>query len=381
MTEIRPYLTELCVRLAVFSALAICWPPTASADPQIIDQSALADVDSSGADDDGAPEERSAYSFTLYLDAHFYHDYSDFDGNNPYIATPRRAGLTSVNLAYLDAEASSPEWRSRVAIHDGDSIDAVYTLEPGHEWRYVQEAYAGRQLADGLWLDAGIFLSHIGSESLIVRDNWTYSHSLISDYSPYYQSGARLAYRSAGPLSAQLHIMNGWQNISDGRDPALGLQISGQLSEGCKLTYNNFIGDEEGTRIYNNLIVEADLSEHLETILAVDLGNQDLRGEGHVWWHGFSATLRHKVTKRGHASYRIELFSDPHGVVSSGLNGKSFRTGALSFGHDYQLLTGAVIWRNEIRVLIGRDEIYPARREGSFSEIDSYFVSGLILSL
>ena len=42
-----------------------------------------------------------------------------------------------------------------------------------------------------MWIDAGIFFSHIGSESWISRDNPTNTRSLAADFTPYYETGIR----------------------------------------------------------------------------------------------------------------------------------------------------------------------------------------------
>ena len=46
------------------------------------------------------------------------------------------------------------------------------------------QAIAARPDADNLWLDAGIFVSHIGLESANSRDNLTLTRSIMADNSP-----------------------------------------------------------------------------------------------------------------------------------------------------------------------------------------------------
>jgi hypothetical protein len=45
-----------------------------------------------------------------------------------------------------------------------------------------------------LWLDAGIFGSHMGFESALSIDNPTLTKSFVAENSPYYWSGAKLTY-------------------------------------------------------------------------------------------------------------------------------------------------------------------------------------------
>ena len=61
--------------------------------------------------------------------------------------------------------------------------------------RNIQEAYVGYRVTDKLWIDEGIYFSHIGFESWISRDNWTYTRSLDAEFTPYYQSGVKATYQ------------------------------------------------------------------------------------------------------------------------------------------------------------------------------------------
>jgi hypothetical protein len=111
--------------------------------------------------------------------------------------------------------------------------------------RYIQEAAVGVKLTPRLWLDGGIYLSHIGSESWISRDNLTYTRSLIADYSPYYQSGVKLTWQATPSLTAQVNVVNGWQNISETNGhKAVGGRLDWAASPKVTLSAYNLIGNE-----------------------------------------------------------------------------------------------------------------------------------------
>ncbi len=55
----------------------------------------------------------------------------------------------------------------------------------------------------------------MGMESWISRDNPTYTRSLVAEYSPYYQSGVKFTWAPSSRITAQLDVVNGWQNISE----------------------------------------------------------------------------------------------------------------------------------------------------------------------
>ncbi|MEI4896533.1 outer membrane beta-barrel protein, partial [Klebsiella pneumoniae] len=81
-------------------------------------------------------------------------------------------------------------------------------------------------LASKLWIDGGVFFAPFGAENWISRDNWTYTRSLIADNSPYYEAGAKITWQATPTLGLQLHLINGWQNISEtNSDKAIGARI------------------------------------------------------------------------------------------------------------------------------------------------------------
>jgi len=113
--------------------------------------------------------------------------------------------------------------------------DVVHGAEPrgpaaGPEvWRQVMQASVQWQtdLGRGLLLEAGVYPSHIGLETLATRDNWNYTHSWLGELSPYYQAGLKLAYPFTEHWSAQLQLLNGWQLIADNNS---GKSVGAQLA-------------------------------------------------------------------------------------------------------------------------------------------------------
>jgi hypothetical protein len=75
---------------------------------------------------------------------------------------------------------------------------------------------------------------------------------------------------------------------------------------------------------------------------------------------------------------RVERYADPDQVLIQTLSGKSFNTTGLSVNLDTTLLPD-LVWRNEYRVFISTQDVFP-RREG-FSASDSFVMTSLIYSL
>ncbi len=132
--------------------------------------------------------------------------------------------------------------------------------------RHVFEANAGVALdvQGPLWLDAGIFPSHIGFESAVSADNPTLTRSILAENFPYYLAGAKLSCGPSEKWELTALVLNGWQRIQ--RVPgsslpslgSLGTQVTYSPSPATTLNWSTFIGadDPDPTRrmrYFNNL--------------------------------------------------------------------------------------------------------------------------------
>ena len=85
-------------------------------------------------------------------------------------------------------------------------------------WQVLQQAYLGWNipiLERGLLLEAGLFLSPVGIESLAVADNWNYSRANLFYGFPFYHTGLRATLPIDGEWSATVAVYNGWNTILD----------------------------------------------------------------------------------------------------------------------------------------------------------------------
>jgi hypothetical protein len=235
-----------------------------------------------------------AQSSSPFKTAGFLDTFYAFDSNHPeakkrrFTTQASRHDEPAVNLAYFGATYESKNYHGRFALQAGESVNRNTTQEPneGKSWgeaglRNIQEAYLGRKLSSHTWLDGGIYLGHIGAESWISKDNWTYTRALNLDYVPYYSAGIRLTHELNKHESIQFHLMNGWQNMSENNSAkAVGLQFIHAFSDKLKFTYNNFFGDEKIVsnrsrfRAYHNFILRWVLNEKWQFLAAMDFGHQ-----------------------------------------------------------------------------------------------------------
>jgi Putative beta-barrel porin-2, OmpL-like. bbp2 len=330
---------------------------------------------------------KEGVTFDGFVDTYYAYDFnhlSNFDRS--FTTQPARSDEFNVNLAYAGASYLQDRVRGRFALQAGTSVQNNYAGEPTNGAvsgpslsRSIQEAYVGYRLTDQLWLDAGTYFSHVGAEGFISRDNPTYTRSLVADFSPYYQSGVRLSYQASEKLALQLHVVNGWQNISENNhSKMLGTQISYQLTPHSTLAYSTLIGREAEFRHFHDLVYKF-TGEQFDFVAQYDVGFQNLADGSGVgnWWGGLGV-LRYKIGPTQAVALRAEHYADPHQFIINTSLPASFETSGGSIGFD-QDLSSQLKWRSEYRLMSSRSAVYP---DGSdVSTMNHLAVTSLALSL
>ena len=176
----------------------------------------------------------TAIKWGAYVDAYYSYDFGrPSQSDRVFVTQASRNNEWNINLAYIEAEIQTRRTRGRLALQAGTAAQALHQGEANSDpfggpnlYRFLQEAYAGWQFTDGAWVDVGVFFSHIGSDSFITSRNMGYTRTFLSDFSPDLAAGARFSFELGSGFSAQLHLLNGWQNIVDtNSNKALGAQL------------------------------------------------------------------------------------------------------------------------------------------------------------
>ena len=137
----------------------------------------------------------------------------------------------------------------------------------GGAYKYVSEAWGGYHLdvAHGLNVDAGIFVSYIGLFSYYNFDNWTYQPSFVSSNTPWFFNGLRIQYFPTAKLKIEPWIINGWQSYARyGSKPGLGGQILWRPKPYLDFVWNNYgLGEDDSTNLGRSRI-HADYSAQIK---------------------------------------------------------------------------------------------------------------------
>lgn len=309
------------------------------------------------AQNDGINELLKNFEISAGIDFYYAYD-TDYDIiERQFSAVSPYRDEFRINLAQFSLAYNSDIIRGKIAVHYGDIQKYSWDTEIPN----LQEANIGFSPADGLWVDAGYFLTHIGAESF-PSENFFSSLSLSSYYQPFYQSGIKIGYDFSEKFSSSLFLLNGYDVIEDNnRNKSFGMQISYSPVEQLQIVYNNIIGNENPagttgqTGMLNNLIFYLNPCQRLETILGLDIGlreNSDMGNpENTAYSYGAMFSARYKMHPKFSTAVRGEFYQDMNGIYSDVIeDGRGMKGNGITFEVEYNPVENSYI-RLETRYL------------------------------
>jgi hypothetical protein len=339
----------------------------------------------------GAQTDTTALHFSLsgYAESYYGYDFNQpADGNRPgFVYAHNRHHEFNVNIAFMRASVQAERVRGNFALMAGTYANANLVAEPG-TLKNVFEANAGVKLSKNadLWLDAGIFGSHIGFESAIGKDCWTLTRSMLADNSPYYEAGAKLTYATPdGMWRFSALALNGWQRIQRVPGNSLlsgGWQITYTPSDRVTLNSSSFFGTDQPDatrllRVFHNLYGIFQVTDRLGFIAGLDTGREENPNpdEDPNFWYSPVFIARYAASDKATLAGRVEYYSDKNGVIIATGTERGFQTLGVSVNLDVQLHQNAV-WRIEGKMFSSRDAIFE-KNNGSATTSNTVLTTAL----
>ncbi len=279
---------------------------------------------------------------------------------------PSRNDQFGIMQGIAGVELRSAHVRGKVAAQTGWFADVLWT-GADTSLRWLSEAWLGVRLTEGVWLDAGVYPSHIGAESMIARDNLVLSRMYVSDATPYAETGVSITWEESASTTIALHVLNGWQRIIDNNDGiAIGTRIAHRPSDALSLTWGTFVGDErprgqeQQLRWYSNAWMSWNISNATTLIAIADVGTQERRIRGYdvVWYLGAIAAVRISPALR--LAARLEHMNDRHNVLIPTPTQQPFISTSASINADYTV-GESMLLRAEGRILQAPYAMFPSR--------------------
>ena len=334
----------------------------------------------------------SPLKFSGYLETYYSYDFGNPSNNTrpSFAYSHNRHNEVSLNLGFIKAAYEKGNVRANLALMTGSYANANLAAEPG-VLKNIYEANIGFKVSKTktVWVDAGIFASHIGFESAIGKDCWNLTRSILADNSPYYESGAKISYTSNnGQLFLSGLFLNGWQRIQrvDGNtSPAFGHQLTYKPSAKVTLNSSSFIGTDtpdstKRMRYFHNFYSIFQLNERLGLTLGFDIGwQQKAKGSAEYdTWYSPVAILKYSPSNKINVAVRGEYYSDKNQVIIATGTPNGFQTWGYSANLDYNI-SDNLMWRIEARGFDNKDQSF-VNRETNSSNQNYFMTTSLALS-
>ena len=277
-----------------------------------------------------------------------------------------------LNIIQLTAQYTSANIRAVATLHYGDIPASAWSPA----FNIIQEANAGVRLAKKLWLDAGFFKTHIGTEALLPKDNIASSLSIITVYEPWYQSGAKLTYLPNDKFIFCLHVLNGYNTfVENNSRKSVGVSIVYTPNEKFNVGYYNLIGNEmpdsiktPHTRFLNNIVFTWQTTSKLKAIAGFDYIGQQNSGfvDPNKFASAYSAiiTLKYQFVSKFGIYGRYEMFNDNDGFLTGIMN--RYAVNGATLGVEYKPRDNSYI-RLEARDLIMDQDQKIFRTDGQYT--------------
>jgi hypothetical protein len=288
-------------------------------------------------------------NLALFADVYYCYDFNRpvTSYRQPQFVNFNRHNEFNLNLGFIEAGVSHVRYRANLALQAGTYAVDNYSKESA-ALKNIYEARAGLSLnkKSNLWLDVGIFTSHVGFESPLSINQLSLTRSLLAENVPYYLNGAVLSYRVNEHWEMSGIVCNGWQRIQRVEGNSLlsfGSQLVYQQKNRLKINWSTLMGTDDPDmirrmRYFSNLYGIIELWNRWTVIAGFDIGiQQESKGSTEYQiWTGQIISASYRIHKNWSATCRAEYYNDPNSIIVTSANSEGFQTGGLSVNLDYR---------------------------------------------
>jgi hypothetical protein len=313
------------------------------------------------------------WDFSAYLEVYYGYDvdHSHTHARPAFLYSYNRRHEFNLNLGMARVAYTRGRMRANLGLMAGTYANANLSAEPA-TLRNIYEANVGYRAnkAGNVWVEAGIFPSHIGFESAIGKDCWNLTRSILADNSPYYETGLKASHTSAsGKWFLSGMVLNGWQHIvrQDGRNwPGAGHQVTWKPSGKVMLNSSSFIGNEKADsvrqmRYFHNFYGIFQVAPRWGVTVGFDIGAEQRapRSRAYNYWYAPIVMVRSQLGRKVAVAVRGEYYVDSREVIIATGTANGFQTLSWSANVDVALWEN-LLWRVEGRGFQSRDAVFGA---------------------
>ena len=203
---------------------------------------------------------------------------------------------------------------------------------------------------NGLILQAGLFNSFIGYESLYAKDNGNYTRAWIADYSPYLMFGVNAQYQFNERWSGAFFIINDYFHLENSNSvPSYGTQVQYKPASAWTLKETVYYGPDQSNtdiefwRFFSDSIAEWK-GDEVTVGFDYQIGTQknaSAPGNPRDFYTGATIETRWHIAGPWTVSVRPEFFWDRNGLMT----GSEQFIKAITTTAEYRL---PYLWTNTI---------------------------------
>jgi len=177
-------------------------------------------------------------------------------------------------------------------------------------------------VGNGLTLQAGLFNSFIGYESLYAKDNFNYTRAWIADYSPYLMFGANAQYNFDEKWSGVFFIINEYFHLQNANNlPSYGAQVAYKPNSSWLFKETVYYGPDQSDtslefwRFFSDSIVEWKVNDDVTLAGEYQVGTQVMAipGNPRFVYMGAAFPMRWHISGPWSVALRPEVYYDPNG--------------------------------------------------------------------
>ena len=331
------------------------------------------------------------FTFFGYADVYYGYDFGKPETalRPSFLYNYTKHNQVNVNLVYLKFAYAKDRFRFNISPMLGTYSQVNLAGEPFYLRQIFEVNLGGKLLKKKeLWLDAGVFPSHIGFESAISKDCAALSRSILAENSPYFETGIKLTYQHNSQWTFTGLVLNGWQKIhwEKGKTlPAFGTQISFQPNQKLLFNYSTFVGTDNPDsirkmRYFHNLYAIYSPVPVLSFTFGFDIGTEQKTKNSKQYnlWYSPVFIIRYNPINKFAVAARYEYYNDKNGVMITTNTSNGFQTHGASLNLDY-IICDKVTWRIEGRMLKSKDEIFVWNK--ALSKYNYSLLTALAISL
>ena len=201
----------------------------------------------------------------------------------------------------------------------------------------------------GLTIQAGIFSSFIGYDSLYAKDNFNYTRPWGADFTPYLMMGVNASYPFTSNLTGTVFLVNGYWHLADANHvPSWGGQVAYKATSHTTLKETVLIGphqsdtDFEFWRFLWDSILEWK-TDRLTTAFEYHVGSEKIAAPGNprTLWMAAQLPVHYVFSKRWTATVRPEVYWDRDGRLTGFRQTVKANTTTLEYRvpyHDFSVI-------------------------------------------